>query len=154
MGREGRDFDILPRDGPGRDFDTGQKEKREKKNTIFYLFIYFFLFFDFCQSSSDFVLGQRDNETSHSDLSRDKWTMGHPIPDCPGTSWDCPVPLETLANLDIYKHVIVYKHPQIPDFLMCSYSQLYSKSTFLFFAQISYLFRGLFMSLLSPKLPI
>ena len=101
----GRNFDILPWDEPGRDFDSlsrlflqyprtamGQTEKKskkirilgKKKNLKIFDFIRLYLMF--------FVPGQKDSGTRKLFLSLDKGTAGQGNFFVPGCTVGCPVP--------------------------------------------------------------
>ena len=86
--RPGWDFDILPRDGLGQGFDGLSCPGAEEENRFFFLNfgIFFDNFWTFCQSGSDFVLGQRGScpcprTKGHWDkkISCPVTAMGHPV---------------------------------------------------------------------------
>ena len=104
----GQGFEILPQDGPGRDFDSlshpgisqdnkGEKGKKNKKRENLKKKKLSWDFFCwschgtkgqqtrklFCPRTK----GRQDKETF---LSWDKGTMGRPVPVCPGTSLGNP----------------------------------------------------------------
>jgi hypothetical protein len=119
----GQGFEILPQDGPGRDFDSlsrpipeypritkGQKGKKNKKREN--LKKKKKLSWDFFCWSCHGTKGQQtrklfcprtkgrqDNETF---LSWDKGTMGCPVPDCPGMSFYLETLLPTYPNQILY----------------------------------------------------